>query len=356
MDRKFHKEIPFPSPLQVNGAAARLKKITKLTDEIKEILSVIDTKKILYILQLKESLDSLSMHTKGLTYSCACKLLKEGQGDLNKEKITSYMQGLRAIEKVSQEHPLNIALMEKINLYVERGHGKIKGEPGHLRKKQNWIGKKGCCIEEALHYPPAPEKVAPLLKKLLSFMHSDHHPVVICAVFFGYFLDIHPFMDGNGRTVRIVISGVFKQNNILPHAILFLSRYFHIYRQKYLQSLYKLRIARDWNEWIRFFTKGMEYELVLLKYNLGKLKKVNDNLDFLLHDMKDAKRKKIKDFLFTHPYFTTQEWKTLDLLHECADSRILNLLIDASIVMRVKRGCFEVKVLKKIGSKKISLG
>ena len=210
MDSKFHKEIPIPKKYNKRGVSSRLVRIEILCQEINTILNKLNCSKILHTLLVKESLDSMCMHTKKINFEDACKLLQNESKCQISIQLKSYMHGLKLVQNVSNNSHINPSLIEKINYCVEKGYGKIKGEAGHLRKRQNWIGKKGCTFAEALHYPPAPEKVPILLDKLILFLSTNIDPYIASSIFFGYFLDIHPFMDGNGRTARILISGVIK--------------------------------------------------------------------------------------------------------------------------------------------------
>ncbi|MBM3207542.1 MAG: Fic family protein [Chlamydiae bacterium] len=354
MDSKFHKEIPIPKKYNKRGITSRLDKVEILCQEVNNALANFDCPKILYTLLVKECLDSICMHTKKINFEDACKLLENKPKSELSIQLASYMKGLKLVQKLSNMSDLNPSLIEKINYYVEKGYGKIKGESGHLRKRQNWIGKKGCTFAEALHYPPAPEKVPILLDKLIHFLSTNIDPYVATSIFFGYFLDIHPFMDGNGRTARILISGVIKQKKILSSPILFLTRYFHIHREKYLRGLHEIRITQSWTNWVRFFLRGLEFELILLKKNIHELHRLDTKLSNLLADIKASTLRNIKGFLYTHPFFTLEDLKKLKMSKDVNHTWLLRRLINAKVIVKKKKNYYEVSILKKIGSKKIN--
>ncbi len=147
-------------------------------------------------------------------------------------------------------------------------HAKIKektAQPydvGRYRNRQNWIGPEGCTIDEAYFYPPAAEEVEGLMRQLIAYgKKEEKEPLLQLALFFAQLLLIHPFMDGNGRVARILIPIFLTQKNILKSPYFFMSCYFLKHRLGYFQSLFNLRNAGHWEEWIVFFLKGIISEL-----------------------------------------------------------------------------------------------
>jgi Fic family protein len=132
------------------------------------------------------------------------------------------------------------------------------GESGKIRTRQNWIGARGCRIEDAYFYPPSPQQIRPLLKNLENYLLGrDLDPLVQIAIAFAQLLMIHPFMDGNGRIARISVPILAMRKGLLSAPILFLSEYFEAHRLAYFQKLFHVSETDAWEEWILFFLAGV---------------------------------------------------------------------------------------------------
>lgn len=141
---------------------------------------------------------------------------------------------------------------------------KVRGQhraPGELRKIQNWIGVPGCSIEEASFIPPPPQVVPKSLSALESYINSrdpSHPPLVRLACIHYQFEAIHPFLDGNGRIGRLLVSLLLVHWDLLPLPLLYLSAYFESRRSGYYSRLLHVSTQGDWRSWILFFLQGVE--------------------------------------------------------------------------------------------------
>lgn len=183
-----------------------------------------------------------------------------------------------------------------------------KGAPPHIRAgdyrtKQNWIGKQGCKKEEAYFFPPTSKTMRSAMHNLFEYCSKrTRDPLTQIAIFIAQFLIVHPFMDGNGRTARVMIPLLFYQKKVLSHPLLFFSRYLKDHRDQYLRNLYNISEAGKWEEWIVFFLKGIvqqgknEYQKIEAINQLYlKLKKKCLHLDIPPSSL---------FFLFSRPIFT----------------------------------------------------
>jgi Fic family protein len=145
-------------------------------------------------------------------------------------------------------------LHEKLMTDV-RGHHAKRGE---FRKIQNWIGKPGCTPETASFVPPPPDDVEPCLAAWEKFLHeSDLPPLITIALAHYQFEAIHPFLDGNGRVGRLLITLFLIERKILPTPLLYLSAFFEASRRDYYDGLRGVSERGAWQDWIEYFLLGV---------------------------------------------------------------------------------------------------
>lgn len=158
-----------------------------------------------------------------------------------------------------KELPLSMRLLKEIHaVLLDKGRGKEK-EPGEFRRSQNWIG--GSRPGNAIYVPPPPDQVLECLGVLEKFLHNDpvKTPLLIkAALAHVQFETIHPFLDGNGRLGRLLITFLFCAEGTLREPLLYLSLYFKQNRQRYYELLQSVRLTGDWEAWLKFFVTGVE--------------------------------------------------------------------------------------------------
>ncbi len=145
-------------------------------------------------------------------------------------------------------------LHEKLMTDV-RGHHATRGQ---FRKIQNWIGRPGSTPETASFVPPPPGEVAPCLAAWEKFLHEpDLPPLVTIALAHYQFEAIHPFLDGNGRVGRLLITLFWIERRILPSPLLYLSAFFEASRRDYYDGLRGISERGAWEDWIEYFLLGV---------------------------------------------------------------------------------------------------
>ncbi|MDQ7794387.1 MAG: Fic family protein [bacterium] len=157
-----------------------------------------------------------------------------------------------------QQLPFSLRLLKEthsILLEDVRGHHRNRGE---FRSTQNWIGRTGTSIEDAEFVPPPAHMVPVALSDLEKYYHEGReHPLTKCALLHAQFETIHPFLDGNGRIGRLLITFFLREQQVLIRPLLYLSYYFKKHRQQYYQSLMRIRTDGDWEGWLEFFLTGI---------------------------------------------------------------------------------------------------
>ena len=176
-------------------------------------------------------------------------------------EVINYIRAMYAgLEKLNKL-PVSIRLIREIHRELLRG---VRGShpsltPGELRTSQNWIGPAGCTISEANFVPPPPYLLMAALGNLEKFWHQDDDmPLLLkIGIVHSQFETIHPFLDGNGRIGRLLITFLLTEKAILQKPVLYLSHYFRRYQQTYYDLLQSVRDTGDWESWLAFFLRGV---------------------------------------------------------------------------------------------------
>jgi Fic family protein len=154
--------------------------------------------------------------------------------------------------------PLCIRLVRELHEKLMTGVAGHQAAPGRFRTIQNWIGTPGSTIATASYIPPPPGEVQPCLAKWENFLHeSDLPPLVTIALAHYQFEAIHPFLDGNGRVGRLLITLFLIERRILPTPLLYLSAFFEAARRDYYEGLRGVSERGAWNDWLEYFLLGV---------------------------------------------------------------------------------------------------
>jgi Fic family protein len=175
------------------------------------------------------------------------------------QEIENYIEGVNyGLEKLD-ELPICTRLIRGMHRRILRGARGENRAPGDLRKIQNWIGPTGCTKQTATYVPPPPGRVEGLLSDLEQFINQDRrHPVLIrAALVHQQFESIHPFLDGNGRVGRLLVTLMLIEDGCLQQPTLYLSDFFKRNRQDYYQALQRVHDADDLEGWVEFFLRGV---------------------------------------------------------------------------------------------------
>jgi Fic family protein len=169
--------------------------------------------------------------------------------------VRAMNHGLRRLAKL----PVSVRLIREIHEELLRGLRGSHLEPGQLRRSQNWIGPAGCTLGEATFVPPAPAEVPQTLSALEAFLHKDDRLPLLVKIGLAHaqFETIHPFLDGNGRIGRLLITFLLCERGALTKPVLYLSHYFKRHRAEYYDRLQAVRDRGDFEGWLAFFLQGV---------------------------------------------------------------------------------------------------
>ncbi len=184
-------------------------------------------------------------------------LAPDRPSDVN--EVVNYVRAMNHGLSLLTELPVCIRLIREIHSKLLEGVRGSHLTPGEIRTTQNWIGAGGCTLNEATYVPPPPHEVAEHLAQFEKFLHSDPHLPLLIKIGLAHaqFETIHPFLDGNGRVGRLLITFLLCEQQVLLKPVLYLSYYFKQHRQTYYDHLQAVRDAGEWETWIQFFLRGV---------------------------------------------------------------------------------------------------
>jgi len=157
-----------------------------------------------------------------------------------------------------KEIPLCVRLIRELHEKLMEGVRGHHATPGLFRTTQNWIGKAGSTLATATYIPPPPGEVEPCLAAWEGFLHESALPPLVTIALAHYqFEAIHPFLDGNGRVGRLLITLFLIEKKILPTPLLYLSAFFEATRRDYYEGLRSVRRSGAWQDWLEYFLQGI---------------------------------------------------------------------------------------------------
>ena len=216
----------------------------------------------LYAFVRKEAV--LSSQIEGTQATLMDLLELEANGDKSAdaevEEVCNYLEALNYAHKETSRPgglPISVRLLCETHARLLRGVRGTAKQPGELRQSQNWIG--GTRPGNAVFVPPPPHLVGELLAKLEHYIHGTDslHPLVRIALVHAQFETIHPYLDGNGRLGRLLITLLLSHWELLREPLLYLSLFFKRHRSEYYRRLGAIRAEGDWEGWISFFLEGV---------------------------------------------------------------------------------------------------
>lgn len=169
--------------------------------------------------------------------------------------VTAMNYGLQKLAEL----PLSTRLIREIHEKLLKGVRGAHRQPGEFRSTQNWIGPAGCTLSEATFVPPPPSELPAALSSFENFLHSSAPFPVLLKIGMAHaqFETIHPFLDGNGRVGRLLITFLLCELDILQTPVLYLSYYFKKHRDQYYNLLQEVRDNGNWEDWLKFFLDGV---------------------------------------------------------------------------------------------------
>jgi Fic family protein len=256
--------LPPEPPIDLRGLYQHLDRANQALGRLDALTTLLpETQLFLYLYVRKEAL--LSSQIEGTKSSFSDLLLFENEAlpgvpidDV--EEVSNYVAAMQhGLRRMKEGFPLSLRLIREIHGILLRGGRGANKTPGEFRRSQNWI--RGSRPGNAAFVPPPPERMIECLDSLEHFLHDEKHklPVLIEAgLIHVQFETIHPFLDGNGRLGRLLITLLLCAKGTLREPLLYLSLYFKTHRDRYYNLLQRVRTEGVWEEWLGFFLEGTE--------------------------------------------------------------------------------------------------
>jgi cell filamentation protein, protein adenylyltransferase len=253
--------LPPVPPLDLSGLMALIEQANRGLGRLDGVTSILPSPPLfLFMYVRKEAL--LSSQIEGTQSSLSDLLIFENDeipfvslDDV--QEVSNYVAAMNhGLNRLREGFPLSLRLIREIHdILLRKGRGSSK-QPGEFRTSQNWIG--GTRPGDALYVPPPPNELAACLDNFEKFLHDPKTPTLIrAALAHVQFESIHPFLDGNGRLGRLLITFMICAEGALKDGMLYLSLYFKQRRKQYYDLLQAVRDRGDWEAWIEFFLTGV---------------------------------------------------------------------------------------------------
>ncbi len=297
---------------------------------------------------LKEATQSTKI--EGTQTNMEDALLDKENVPLNKrddwEEVQNYIAAMNKAQKSLKKIPFSSRLIKETHKTLLDGvRGKHK-LPGEFRTSQNWIG--GATINDAGFIPPVHTSISDYMSDLEKFVHNDQFPfpeVLKIALVHYQFETIHPFLDGNGRVGRLMITLYLVSKGILKQPILYLSDFFERNRTLYYDNLTRVREKNDINQWFKFFLVGVietAQNGIKTFDNILKLQKETDSKIQKLGS-RAAKAQKLLNYLYQHPMIEPSKVAEVVSLSTASAYKLVDDFEKMSILTEItggKRGKF----------------
>jgi Fic family protein len=231
-----------------------------------------------------------------------------------------------------QSLPLSLRLVRELHQRLMHGVRGDRATPGEFRRSQNWIGPHGSTPANAPYVPPPPQEMHETLAAWETFLHArDELPDLIhCALMHEHFEAIHPFLDGNGRVGRLLITLFLIERGRLSQPLLYLSEFIERNRDDYYRGLQRIRTHGDWNGWLHYFLAGVQWSARRAVRHARQLLALRETMrDKLAAHLRALP---MVDVLFENPYLDANRIKALLGVSDPTARKLLGILENAGLI------------------------
>lgn len=254
------------------------------------------------------------------------------------QEVQNYIAAMSSAIKDLEDLPFSSRLIRNTHSVLMQGVRGERKQPGEFRKSQNWIG--GGTISEAAFVPPIHENIPKLMGNLENFMHDEslHLPDLIKIAIMHYqFETIHPFLDGNGRVGRLMITLFLVSCGILKQPVLYLSDYFEKHRSDYYDHLMRVRLNDDLSGWVEFFLKGVIETAKSSIQTFDGILKLQKEVDAILRSMgaRSGNAQKVVNHVYKRPLISAERASEVAGVSMPTAYKLINTLEEQGILYEV---------------------
>ncbi|MFP3020450.1 MAG: Fic family protein [Wolbachia sp.] len=255
------------------------------------------------------------------------------------QEVRNYISALDYGLKRLQSFPLSLQLVKEIHGKLMQGVRGSRATPGEFRRVQNWIGSPGCTIDTAKYVPPMPGELMGCLDSFEKFLHDRTLPPLIHIALCHYqFEAIHPFLDGNGRIGRLLITLLLIERKLLSSPLLYLSAFFEATRSEYYDQLYNISNRGTWHDWFSYFLNGVVLQSLDALSRAERINILIANWQTEVSSKTEGVASGIVRYLAVNPYFTIRKVvENLGVVFTTAQRAIVKLE-DLGIVSQTSQG------------------
>ena len=257
------------------------------------------------------------------------------------KEVINYVRAMEYGIKRLEELPISSRLICEIHGILMKGGRGERATPGMLRTSQNWIGSPGCDLMDATYVPPPVPEMKQCFSDLERYIHSNpQEPALIqCALVHYQFEAIHPFLDGNGRIGRLLITFMLLEKGLLSQPLLYLSDFFERYRDDYYRLLLNVSQKGDWKAWFTFFLNGVRQQSEDALSTIQKLLALQSEYRALATARRVPKVvNRLIDYLFASPVISVSELSKAWKITFSTVQRGMDYLIEKGILREITGG------------------
>ena len=266
----------------------------------------------------------------------------ENNTNLNVSDVVNYIKATEYALNRLQSLPLCNRLIKETHAVLMEGVRGQEKSPGEFRYSQNWIGGQGSTIRNARYIPPNPGDMQTAMSDLEKYMNSDDSldPLIQAALIHYQFETIHPFLDGNGRVGRLLITLFLMEKHLLSRPVLYVSYFLKINRIEYYDRMTQVRVSGDYEQWVIFFLEALSNSANDAIQTIDKLTTLHNKSLSLFDDLSKRLKTnvlKVFNYIESNPIIDIQKTAaSLEMSYNTA-SKIVSLLVEKGILQQTDK-------------------
>ena len=266
----------------------------------------------------------------------------ENNTNLNVSDVVNYIKATEYALNRLQSLPLCNRLIKETHAVLMEGVRGQEKSPGEFRYSQNWIGGQGSTIRNARYIPPNPGDMQTAMSDLEKYMNSDDSidPLIQAALIHYQFETIHPFLDGNGRVGRLLITLFLIEKHLLSRPVLYVSYFLKINRIEYYDRMTQVRVSGDYEQWVTFFLEALSNSANDAIQTIDKLTTLHNKSLALFDDLSQRQKTnvlKVFNYIESNPIIDIQKTAaSLEMSYNTA-SKIVSLLVEKGILQQTDK-------------------